>query len=66
MGVIWVHLEDGDGLDEKLGGAELQLLHLAFGYGDRGILVTRYSPRDFVLQLHTDVPFGITREQSLC
>jgi DHA2 family methylenomycin A resistance protein-like MFS transporter len=63
---IMGNIVSGDGLDEKLDRAESQLLHLAFVYGDRGILVTRYSERDFVLQLHPDVPFGTTREQRLC
>jgi hypothetical protein len=29
---------------------------------DRGILVTRHSPRDFTLELHRDVPYGETME----
>lgn len=30
---------------------------------DRGILITRSSPWDFSLELHTSVPYGMTYER---
>lgn len=30
---------------------------------DRGILVTRHSARDFTVELHESVPFGLTQER---
>jgi hypothetical protein len=41
----------------------LQLRGIAQATGDRGILITRHSPYDFVLELHNDVPFGPTLEK---
>lgn len=30
---------------------------------DRGILITQYSPTDYVVELHAKVPYGTTRER---
>lgn len=51
-------------LDEELERGVYQLRSAA--QQDRqGILVTRHSPYDFVLELHRDVPFGLTLEKQM-
>lgn len=44
---------------------EVALSHLlehAMIRRDRGIMITRHSPYQFTLELHPDIPFGVTRE----
>jgi hypothetical protein len=38
------------------------LIERAVHHRDRGILVTRHTPRDFTLELHREVPYGETKE----
>jgi hypothetical protein len=50
-------------LENELERGVLQLRAIAQTIGDRGILITRHSPYEFVLELHNDVPFGQTLEK---
>lgn len=51
-------------MDEKLeaGIAHLQKQRTHLNW-THGILVTRTSATEFTLEIHSDVPFGITREK---
>ena len=53
------------GMDLELQTRMAVLVKRAAHYGDRGILVTRHSPCDFMLELHTGVPYGETMELDL-
>ncbi|KHL03623.1 hypothetical protein [Sinomonas humi] len=63
--ILFVQVDDRNSLETQLGTAEAELRVLAFERGDRGILVTAYSPREFTLELHPDVPFGVSYEKCM-
>jgi hypothetical protein len=50
-------------MESALDHAVQALRHRAQQLKDRGILVTRHSVSDFTVELHTAVPYGLTREQ---
>jgi hypothetical protein len=60
-----IHIEiiNRHSLDAQLDQAISTLIHHARSLGDRGILVTRKSPQDVTVELHSDVPYGVTYEQ---
>jgi hypothetical protein len=49
-------------MERRLEDAMSHLLERAMIHRDRGIMVTRHSPNEFTLELHPDIPFGVTRE----
>jgi hypothetical protein len=50
-------------LESKLELETMSLMRLAYELGDRGILVTRLSPSVYAIELHPEVPFGLTTER---
>lgn len=61
-GPIRLIVRDRADLERQLGQATESLTGRARELGDRGILVTRKSANEFIVELHPDVPFGLTRE----
>lgn len=61
-GALTVRAETRPNLDRELDDATARLLERALIRRDRGILVTRHSPTQYSLELHQDVPFGVTLE----
>ena len=61
---VTLHVKDRADMLTKLDSAVDQLIELGLQLRcGRGILVTRYSPRDFTVELHPSVPFGTTHER---
>ena len=50
-------------MDEELDRTVNLLVGHALLRREMGILVTRHSPRDFTVELHPEVPFGVTYER---
>ena len=50
-------------MDEELDRSVNLLVGHALQRREMGILVTRHSPRDFTVELHPEVPFGVTHER---
>ena len=50
-------------MDEQLDYCVNLLLDHALLRPEMGILVTRHSPCEFMVELHPDVPFGVTFER---
>lgn len=49
-------------MERQLENAMSQLLENALISCDKGIMITRHSPNEFTLELHPDIPFGVTQE----
>jgi hypothetical protein len=50
-------------MDDQLGPSADHLREQARLLGDRGVLVTRNSSREFTVELSTEVPYGLTYER---
>lgn len=61
-GPIKITVKSRSEMESELDHAVQALRHLAEQLKDRGILVSRHSVSDFTVELHTAVPYGLTRE----
>ncbi|MFC0488618.1 hypothetical protein [Sinomonas atrocyanea] len=60
--LIEIRVESRRNMEYELEQAVRTLRERAEQIKDRGILVTRRSPQDFTIELHPDVPYGLTKE----
>ena len=63
--ILIIRAVDPHDLNAQLDAAESELKQEAMQGCDRGILVKRLSPEEFVLALDSSIPFGLTVEQSV-
>lgn len=63
--VLEVTASDGKAMDLALDSAVAKIREQAMVGGQRGILVTRYTPGFFTVALSDEVPYGSTFEQDL-
>lgn len=63
--VLSIRVTDRQDMDLQLHRGVARLRERALSYGDRGILVTRHSSKDFTLELHPNVPYGTTLERDV-
>ena len=61
--VLTVRVADRTDMEAQLEQCVTRLRDRALALGDRGILVTRHSASDFTIELHPEVPYGITHER---
>lgn len=60
---LTIRVVDRADLDQRLDDCVLKVRAAALSAGDRGILITRHTARDFTIELHPEVPFGCTYER---
>lgn len=61
--ILHIRVQDHHQLDEQLDKAVSILAERASLRGGQGILVTRHSAKDFIAQLHPDIPSGTIQER---
>lgn len=59
---VLIQATDAHDLSTQLENAITSLLPRALALGNRGILLTRLSARDYLVALDSSVPFGTTHE----